>query len=155
VVMGSEGTALRMVNWSVDGISKAVAEIGKEVKEMRMLNGYGTRKEVKMHWSEFLRKKREEDRLASIMVSMDGVVMGLVGGVDGVTFTTKVKKENDGSSWFPKEPVGPLFPPGGAAIATVTPGGKKRGTWATKEEALKALGYSKGGGKESEWMDEE
>ena len=155
MVTGSEGTALRKVNWRVDGIFKAVAEIGKEVKEMRMLNGYGTRQEVKTHWSEFLQKKREEDKLASHMVYVGDVNKSGVGGVDGVTFTTKVKEGNDGGSWFPKEPVGPLFPPVVAAIATVTPGGKKRGTWATKEDLLKALGMDEMKGEGDEWMDEE
>ena len=62
VITGSEGTALRKVNGSVEGIFKAVAEIGKEVKEMRMpvLGGYGTRKEAKVHWSECLERKRAE-----------------------------------------------------------------------------------------------
>jgi len=65
---------------------------------------------------------------------------GASGGRDGVTFTSKVGKGNDGSSWFPNKPVGPRFPPGVAAIGTVTPGGKKHGAGATKEEALAAAG---------------
>jgi len=129
-VTGSEGTALRKVNSSVDGIFKTVAEIGKEVKEMRMLGGNGTRKEVKTHWSEFLQKKREEDELTARMVyvknmkNKDGVPKG---GEDGVTFTSKVGKGNDGSEWFSNKPVGPLFPLWVAAIATVTHEGKKQG----------------------------
>jgi len=74
--------------------------------------------------------------------------------MDGVTFTSKVGKENDESTWFPNKPVSPLFPPGVAAIATVTPWGKKRGTWATKEEALAALGIDPAKLEGSEWVDE-
>jgi len=110
---------------------------------MRMLNdGYWMRKEVKTHWSEFLQKKREEDEVAAQMVYVGpGEKRGVkVEGEDGVTFTSKVGKGNDDrSGWFSNKPVGPLFPPPVAAIATVTPGGKKRGARATKEEVLAAL----------------
>ena len=107
---GSEGTALGKVNGSVNDIFKAVAESGKEVKEMRMLGGYGSRQEVKTHWSEFLQKKRNEDRLVARMVYVGDVknesgVQGPKGGEDGVTFTSKVNKGNDESGCY-----NPLFP---------------------------------------------
>ena len=133
--IGSEEAALRRVNGSVDGIFKAVAEIGKEVREMRQLSGMGTREEKEKHWSEFLKKKREEDNLAARMV-----YVGDRGKGKGVDFTSKVGKHNDGSSWFPAKAKGTSLPPGVAAIATVTPGSKSSGTWATLEEAKKALG---------------
>ena len=143
-VSKSEGTALRRVNGSVDGIFKAVAEIGREVKEMRMVGQVGGRWEVNEHWSDFLKKKRDEDNLAARMVKgkKDG----------GISFTSKVSKENDGSSWFPAKAEGPALPPGVAAIATVTPGSKSSGAWATKAEALAALGLTE---KDMEWSDED
>ena len=141
-VTKSEGAALRKVNGSVDGIFKAVAERGKEVKEMRLLSGHMSAREVKEHGSDLLGKKREEDNLAARMVK------GKRGS--GVSFTSKVNKENDGSSWFSAKAKGPALPPGVAAIATVTPGSKLSGAWATKAEALAALGL-----KEEEWSDED
>ena len=51
--------------------------------------------------------------------------------------------------------MGPLFPSGVAAIAIVTSGGKKRGTWATKEEALVALGIDPAKLDGDDWVDEE
>ena len=78
----SEGTALRRVNGSVDGIFKAVAEIGKEVKELRMIGEYGEKREVKEHWSDVLKKKRGEDELAA------RIVKGKKGRE--VSFTSKV-----------------------------------------------------------------
>ena len=66
----------------------------------------------------------------------------------GVDFTSKVGKHNDGSSWFPAKAEGTSLPPEVAANATVTPGSKSSGTWATLEEAKRALGI-----KEDEWED--
>ena len=126
-VSRNEGVALRNVNRSVNGIFKAVAEIGKEVKEMRLVNEYGTRKGVKEYWSDFLAKKRDEDKLAAYMVK---------GRRDKeVSFTSKVDKENDGSSWFPKKSEDLTLPPEVAAIATVTPRSKTSKAWKTREEA--------------------
>ena len=83
-VMTSEEAALRKVNGSVDGIFKAVAELGRLVNEMRL------ERQVKGdHWSDKLGKKRKEDSLAAHLVK------GNRGS--GVSFMTKVMKENDGS----------------------------------------------------------
>ena len=141
-VSKGEGTALRKVNGSVDGIFKTVAEIGREVKVMSMIGDYGGKKEVREHWSDFLKKKREEDSLAARMVK------GKKGS--GILFTSKVDKANDGSSWFPAKAKGPALPPGVAAITTVTLGSKSSGAWATKAEALTNLGL-----KEKEWSDQD
>ena len=143
-VSRSEGTALRRVNGSVDGIFKAVAEIGKKVKEMRMIGEYGRKREVKEHRSDFLAKKRDEDSLAARMVK------GKRGS--GVSFTSKVNEENDGSSWFAAKTEGPALFPEGVPIASVTPGSKSSGAWATKAEELKAMGLSE---KDMEWSDED
>ena len=112
-VTKSEGKALRRVNGSVHGIFKAVMEIGKEVRKLRMIGEYGEKRKVKEHWSDFLKKKTEEDNLAARMVK------GKRGR--GISFTSKVNKGNDGSSWFPAKAEGPALPPGAAAIAIVTP----------------------------------
>ena len=71
---------------------------------------------------------------------------------DGISFTSKVNKENDGSSWFPAKAESPALPPEVAAIATVTPRSKLSGAWATKAEALAAMGLSE---KDLEWVDED
>ena len=111
---------------------------------MRMVGQVGGRWEVNEHWSDFLKKKRDEDNLAARMVKgkKDG----------GIWFTSKVNKGNDGSSWFPAKAEGPALPLGVAAIATVTPGSKSSGAWATKAEALAALGLCE---KDMEWSDED
>ena len=113
-IMMSEGAALRKINGSVDGIFKAVAEIGRDVTQMRL--GEMVKGE---HWSDKLEKKRKEDGLAAHMVK--GVRSG------GVNFTSKVDKENDGSSWFPGKAEGPALFPGVTPIASVTPGSKWSG----------------------------
>ena len=139
-VSRSEGTALRWINGSVDGICKTAAEIGKEVKEMSMVGENGSRKEVKEYWSDFWAKKRDEDNLAARMVK------GKKGS--GVSFTSKITKENDGSSWFPAKAKGPALFPEVLPNASITTGSKSRGAWATKAEALAALGLSQ---KDMEW----
>ena len=126
---------MKRVNGSVDGIFRAVAEIGKEVREMKLVG------QVKgEHWSDKLGKKRDEDGLAAHMVR------GVKG--KGVNFTSKVDQENDGSSWFPAKAEGLALRPGVTSIASVTPGSKSSGTWASKAEAMKALGLV-----EDEWED--
>jgi len=134
--MESEGAALRKVNGSVDSIFKAVAEIGKTVNEMRLVG------QVKGdYWSDKLGKKRKEDGLAAHTVKVDRKDKG-----DRVTFTIKVRKENDGSEWFStKAKVSSLFP-AVTHIASLTAGSKSRGAWATKKAAIEALGVE-------EWED--
>ena len=143
-VSRSKDMTLRRVNGSVDGIFKAVAEIGKEVKEMRMIGEYGSMREVKEHWSDFLAKKRDEDSLAARMMK------GRKGS--GVSFTSKVNKENDGSSWFPAKAKGPALFPEVTLIASVTTVSKSSGAWATKAEAFAAMGLLE---KDLEWSDED
>ena len=135
-MMVSEGAALRKVNGSVDGIFKAVSEIGRRVNELNLVSA-GAKGE---HWSDLLKEKRVVDNLAAKMVK------GKRG--DGVSFTSKVKDDNDGSSWFPAKAEGPALFPGVTSIASVTPGSKSSGAWATKAEAYKALGLE-------EWETEE
>ena len=86
-VMKCEGVALRKLNGSVDGIFKALVEIGRTVNEMRLAG------QVKGdHWSDKLVKKRDKEGLAAHMVKVDKRNRG-----DGVIFTSQVTKENDGS----------------------------------------------------------
>jgi len=63
-----------------------------------------------------------------------------------VDFTSKVPVSS-GKGWFTAESEISSLPQGVAVIATITPGDKSRGNWATKEAALKALGINE------EWMD--
>jgi len=131
VMTGTEGTALRKGNGSVEGIFKAVAEIGKEVKEMRMLSGDGSQKEVKTHWSEFLVEKREEDAITAQMVyvgDVDKKGKGK-GGRDRVTFTSKVNEGNDGREWFSNKPVGPFFFPAGSSHCNCYTWGEEPRGW--------------------------
>jgi len=58
---------------------------------------------------------------------------------DGVTFTSKITKENDGSQWFYTKAKDSSLFPAVTPIASVTTGSKTRGAWATKAEALAAL----------------
>ena len=91
-VMKNEGSALRKVNGSEEGIFKAVAEIGRMVNDMILV-----RKVKGDHWSDKLGKKWEEDCLAAHM-SKKPIRAGTGGGEAGVIFTSKVTKENNGSS---------------------------------------------------------
>lgn len=71
-----------------DDIFKAVAEIE------RMVNKWSLGSRVRGdHWLEKLGKKRDEDGLSAHMVK------GVKG--EGILFTSKVMKENKGSSRFP------------------------------------------------------
>ena len=79
---------------------------------MRRIGEYGGRKKVKEHWLDILKKKRDENNLATRMVKGKKA--------SGVSFTSKVNKENDGSSWFLAKAEGLALPPEVAAIATVT-----------------------------------
>jgi len=127
-IVEREGAALRKVNGSVDGIFRAVAEIGRMVNELsvedRIKGNHGLDK-----WG----KEREEDGLAVYMAK--GVKE------EGVSFVSKVLKQNDGSSWFPTKAESSALPPGVAAIATLIHGSKSSGAWATKAEVLKMLRF--------------
>ena len=124
-VMKNEGSALRLVNMSVKGIHGAVQGLVEEVREMK----FGKKekrvwpgKEVR-GWKEAEKKVDEEMRK------------------EEVEFTSRVKKDNGGESWFPTSSAKSSsllqeVPP----IASGTSGSKTIRTFATKEEMFKALG---------------
>ena len=108
--------------------SKWFSEIGRRVDELNLVST-GAKGN---HWSDMLREKRVEDDLAARMVKGKKI--------SGVSFTSKVSGDNDVSSWFPAKAEGPTLFPGATPIASVTPGSKSSGGWASKAEACKALG---------------
>ena len=137
-VMKSEGAALRKCDASIKGIMGAVQGVVEEVRELK----YG-RKEKKVWpgqelftWKDAGKKVDEEMKK------------------EGVDFTSEVKADNGGKSWFPTKAKDSSLFPVVPSIASGTTGDKSRGVFATKEEALKSAGVIKGKGEDMEWKDD-
>ena len=125
-VMKSEGTALRKCDASIKGIMGAVQGVVEEVRELK----YGKkekkvwpRQEVDI-WRDAKKKVEEEMKK------------------EGVDFTSEVKVDNGGKSWFPTKAENSSLFPEVPSIASGTTGDKSNRVFATKEEALKAFGLS-------------
>ena len=142
-MLKSEGDALRKVNTSVLGIHRALGEVEKKVDGMNPNVGKGSWRE------EFEAKRVEKEKWdPKFRSKREAVVEMEVGKRGGVIFTSNIPEKEVGEGWFSTKAEGSSLPQEVAAIATVTPGGSSRRIWATKEEALKALGI------DGDWMDE-
>ena len=123
-VMKNESSALSLVNMSFKGIHGAVQGLVEKVREMKL-----GKKEVRV-WP-----GQEVWGWRDVEVKVE---KGLE--KERVDFTSKVKKDNCGESWFPTSAKNPSWSQEEPPIASDSSGGKSRGVYATMEEVLKAVG---------------
>ena len=122
--MKNEDSALRLVNMSVKGIHGAVQGLVEEVRDMK----YGKKEKVVWPGQEVRGWKEVEVKVDEEMKNEEA------------EFTSRVKKDNGGESWFPTSAKSSTLFPEVSPIASDTTGDKSIRTFATKEEALKELG---------------
>ena len=138
-MMKSEGTVLRECDSSIKGIMGAVQGVVEEIKELK----YGRKKKVVWPGQKISTWKDAEKKVEEEMKG------------EGVNFTSEVKKNNGGQSWFPTQAKKSSMFPEVPSIASGTTGDESRGVFATKEEPLRAAGLDIGIGGDMEWKDDE
>ena len=139
-MMKNEGLALRLVNMSVKGIHGAVQGLVEEVREMK----FGRKEKVVWLGQEVKGWKEAEKKVDEEMEKEMEKKIKKEMEKERMKFTSRVKGDNGGESWFPTSAKSSSLSPEVLPIASDTAGDKSRSVFATKEEAFKALGLPEG-----------